>query len=78
MKIQVLSDAHRNHYFESGWEPKISPSADIIICAGDMVGSPEGANRYFTSMRAKTKAKILYVLGNHEYWEHKINTTYQQ
>ena len=73
MKIQILSDAHREFYLESGWEPKISKDAEMIICAGDMVTGPEMANRYFSSLREKTDAKILYLLGNHEYWGHSIN-----
>ncbi len=74
MKIQVLTDLHREFYTNINWEPKISSRADLLVFAGDIHTSYEGIKEYFQKVRTQTKAPILYVLGNHEYYGHSFTT----
>jgi predicted phosphodiesterase len=66
MKIQLLSDLHLE--FDPKVLPEISADADVIVFAGDVCTDFEKVGPYFQSVRAKTSATILFVLGNHEYY----------
>lgn len=62
MLIQVCSDLH-------GYLPQISPAADLVIFAGDVATTPGKVLDMFTNVRKTSKAIIIYVLGNHEYYD---------
>ena len=66
MKIQLLSDLHLE--FDPPELPIISQEADVIIYAGDVSSRKDLALDYFKNVRKETEAKILYVLGNHEFY----------
>lgn len=66
MHIQLLSDIHLE--FNPKVLPEISEEADVIVFAGDICTDLEKVGPYFQSVRAKTSATILYILGNHEYY----------
>jgi predicted phosphodiesterase len=73
-KIQIISDIHVEHY--SGLS-KFRPNkeVEVIIFAGDIVGSPEQAKKFFTALRKESEAIFLYVLGNHEYFHQVFSNT---
>lgn len=62
MLIQIASDLH-------GHLPSISKDADILIFAGDVATTPRKVGEMFSTVREMTKAPIVYVLGNHEYYD---------
>ncbi len=62
-KLQILSDLH-------GYLPKISKDADMLIFAGDVATTPGKVHEMFTNVRSSNEqAPIIYVLGNHEYYD---------
>ena len=73
--VQILSDAHLE--FGSAQFPRISKEADIIILAGDIDITPAASKHFFKWIRQKTKAPIVYVLGNHEYYYQTYPTVLQ-
>jgi predicted phosphodiesterase len=63
MRIQIVSDCH-------GYLPKISKDADMLIFAGDVATTPGKVHEMFTNVRSSNEqAPIIYVLGNHEYYD---------
>ena len=62
MRIQALSDLH-------GYLPKISQDADLLILAGDVATTPRKVGEMFSQIREMTKAPIVYVMGNHEFYD---------
>jgi predicted phosphodiesterase len=62
VKIQILSDLH-------GSQPTVIKEADVIVCAGDIDTKPARVKDYFRAVRRVTNNPIIYVLGNHEYFE---------
>lgn len=67
MKIQVQSDLH-------GAQPGLDPNADLVIFAGDVATKPKTVAKYFQSLRKVSDIPILYVLGNHEYYNNVYPT----
>ncbi|MGZ5799945.1 MAG: metallophosphoesterase, partial [Burkholderiaceae bacterium] len=67
MKIHLLSDIH----LESGpYELPPDLDCDVIVAAGDIGCGTQGVQWL------KTLGKpVIYVLGNHEYWSDKENST---
>jgi predicted phosphodiesterase len=73
MRIQLFSDLHLERY--PAFQPQLAPDADVIVLAGD-IGSYQGGSRLggtdfglerFSPALGATKARVLYVPGNHEY-----------
>lgn len=63
MKIQILSDLH-------GVLPALSKDADMLIFAGDVATTPGKVFEMFTNVRGiNAQAPIIYVMGNHEYYD---------
>lgn len=62
MKIQILSDLHQ----EFGFNPISFKNADLIIFAGDINIGTRGIDWMRKDLANK---KIIYVLGNHEYYK---------
>jgi len=79
MKIQILSDLH-NEFLRTGkfdplhkWSGRIPETdADIIILAGDIDTGVHGVEWAISESNRLSK-KIIYVLGNHEYYGHEFN-----
>jgi predicted phosphodiesterase len=74
MRIQLISDIHVEQNKDPRSWPSIDNTVDLLIFAGDISNNPNKSHKYFEAVRQNTKAKILYVLGNHEYWGWDINT----
>lgn len=72
MKIQIISDVHLEFRTRFNPKPVIQKNADYIVFAGDIVTSPEAAYEYFSEVRKQTKASIIYVLGNHEFYGNQL------
>lgn len=66
MWIQILSDLHLE--FTPEELPPISSQADVLVYAGDVSSNVEEALNYFQDVRKSTKATIIYVMGNHEFY----------
>ncbi|THC41871.1 metallophosphoesterase [Massilia sp. Mn16-1_5] len=73
MRIQLFSDLHLERY--PAFQPELAPDADLIVLAGD-IGSYQNGSRLtgtdfglerFSPLLGATRAKVLYVPGNHEY-----------
>jgi len=76
MKIWVLSDLH----LEFGYIPLSMPASDIdlILIAGDFVTRPNNMTEALKGLRKNTKAEIVLVLGNHEYYGGMLGITLDQ
>lgn len=72
MKIQVISDVHLEFRTRFNPKPVIQKNADYIVFAGDIVISPQAAYDYLSEVRKQTKASIIYVLGNHEFYGNQL------
>lgn len=68
MKIHVLSDLHLEF---SDYEVQVL-DADVIILAGDINIGLKGL-KWATKLLKKTRAHIIYLAGNHEFYRHEIN-----
>ncbi len=72
MKIYLCSDVHLE--FRGARIPEIPPDAEVIILAGD-IATGEGALRYVCEVaKAHPNAQVLFVAGNHEYYEQEFFT----
>lgn len=78
MKIQILSDIHREFYYGDESFPYISPEIDLLLMAGDITTSPYSYVGVLKSIRNKTSAPIISVLGNHEYFGNDIMISYKE
>lgn len=71
MKIQVLSDLHRELYrallepMDFPWE--LAPEADVIVLAGDIDDGLEAVS-WLAGEAKRQNRPIVYVPGNHEYY----------
>jgi Icc-related predicted phosphoesterase len=74
MKIWLFSDIHLPHDeipFERVF-PGI-PDADVCICAGDLIESNPTAGVHWLSRHIRPAMPVLYVLGNHEFYNPRSN-----
>ncbi len=71
MKIAYLSDLHADAYSSLNI---VVPECDVLLLAGDMATTPDGAQAVVQYLRNITDAPILYVLGNHEYYGFEFPT----
>ena len=84
MKIQILSDLH-NEFLRGShvnpdfiWKGRIeSAGADLIILAGDIDVGTKGME-WAIEESERLKTPIIYVLGNHEYYNHEMNYLKQE
>lgn len=79
MRIQFHSDLHVEHYNAIKRQKfEVAKGVDVLIFAGDIANSPQLAYEFFSNVRKTYSGHIIYVLGNHEYYHHKvtINTEY--
>lgn len=71
MKLQILSDLHNE--FEEFNPPE--NDADLVILAGDINLGDKGIK--WIQKKFPADKKILYVLGNHEFYDHLFPELYQ-
>ena len=71
MKIQVLSDIHLEF---AEFDPP-ETDAEVVILAGDVDNGEHGV---YWAMEKFPSKPVLYVLGNHEYYEHAIPELIEQ
>jgi Icc-related predicted phosphoesterase len=67
MKIQVLSDLHLE---SAQFAPSVVPDVDVVVLAGDIAPGLRGmrwARETFSGQ------KIVYVAGNHEFYDHQLD-----
>jgi Icc-related predicted phosphoesterase len=69
MRIQVMSDLHREFYPEI-WIPEINDDVDYIILAGDTSADAIRNAEFLNEVASRTKATIICIPGNHEYYGH--------
>lgn len=77
MKLKVLSDLHLEHFVGCQVYPEIG-SGDVLVLAGDILcakhfktdGYLNAAYHRFMRDCSKNYDKVLYVFGNHEYYQY--------
>lgn len=71
MKLHVFSDLHLG--CPGSWQPVLAPSADAVVCAGDVC---EGLPEAVRTLRAAIPAPvpIVTVAGNHSFYERAMDT----
>lgn len=67
MKLGYISDLHCE-FTDGNMDVVVPPKLDVLVLAGDIHNRPKGTRLAIKQLRDKTDAKILYVLGNHEYY----------
>lgn len=75
MRLRILSDLHlRHHPPPEVTEPSGpgTPSADVVVLAGDIHRGTEGLR---WAHRAFPEVPVVYVAGNHEYYDRYLDTT---
>lgn len=70
MKIQILSDLHR----EVGLR-KIEITGDLLILAGDITSAGKQGIFELKGWLLSLEIPVIYVLGNHEYYRGEVNVT---
>lgn len=71
MKIQLLSDLH-NEFYRGRAVPAIHPTAaDVVVLAGDIDVGVAGV-RWADAEAGRLGKEVIYVVGNHEYYNHDI------
>ncbi len=80
MKIQIASDLHLE-FLQDRWpgERLIAPvpDADVLVLAGDIASGIQ-ALELFTNWSAPQKTPIVYVAGNHEFYDHNMDRMRKQ
>ena len=80
MKIQLASDLHLE-FLQKRWPGeriiKPVPEADVLVLAGDIA---KGANacKLFANWSPQKKVPIIYVAGNHEFYDQAMIPTIQK
>lgn len=74
LTIRVLSDLHVEF---TGYQPAILPSVgeDLVVLAGDIGVGVHGLR---WAQRAFADRQVIYVLGNHEYYDHSFTDLLNQ
>jgi len=67
MKLQIMSDLHREFY-KRGWKPNFDQDADYIIMAGDISNKPEMSAKFLNEVADGIRGTIICIPGNHEYY----------
>lgn len=70
--FDIISDLHLEHRNADQY-PKLTPTAPILILAGD-IGWPEHLRAFFSSI-CSLYDYIIYVPGNHEYYDKNSHKT---
>lgn len=81
MKIQIISDIHLEFKYKLPWDRYLIPAADILILAGDICYLKD----YFTSSIVDeffsyledNWEQIIYVPGNHEFYQMQYNESFR-
>lgn len=71
MKIQLAGDLHIS---KKGLHLEINPEADVLVLTGDLitVANSKKIKALFNSIRTRTEIPVLYVLGNHDYYNRTV------
>lgn len=73
MRIALASDIHTEivapDYYQQTAYTKILRTADVVVLAGDIAVTPGGLRSVADWLRSNTHAPILFILGNHEYYQ---------
>jgi Icc-related predicted phosphoesterase len=85
MKIKIFSDIHLEHYNATQYFPHLG-RGDILILAGDILCAKNfKTNGYLHSVYdaflddcSKNYEKVLYVLGNHEFYGYNYEGTHKK
>ncbi len=72
MKMYVCSDVHLE--FRGARIPEIPPDAEVIILAGDIATGELAINYICEVAKAHPQAQVLFVAGNHEYYDQEFFT----
>jgi len=77
MRIQLYSDLHRERYarnrsLQNPMDDLPALESDIIVLAGDIDEGTEGM-RWAAAQAEKLQKPVLYVPGNHEYYQHEYH-----
>lgn len=84
MKLKILSDLHLEHYNDVNCYPWPG-SGDVLILSGDILaakhlkgnGNLNNIYHQFLSNCSKNFKKVLYVLGNHEFYGYNYEGVYK-
>lgn len=74
MKIQVVGDLH---IYKKNLHLELNPEADVLVIPGDLVSihNTKKVKALFNSIRTRTEIPVLYVLGNHDYYDRTVEGT---
>ncbi len=77
MKIDIISDLHLNHLPEVDEVQTMFSNGDLLIVAGDLVNTYKGfwntGTEFLTVAKGHYK-EVLYILGNHEFYDYEPTT----
>jgi Icc-related predicted phosphoesterase len=74
LRIHILSDLHREFRRDDEILPAKLPRADVVVLAGDI----DVGKRGLEWARRRFESRILYVPGNHEFYDRDWRTTREE
>lgn len=74
--IQYCSDLHLE-FGSSKFKYIVMPEADVHVFAGDIHTNAKSLRKFFVKVRQLTPKPLIYVYGNHEFYDHDL-ATYKQ
>ena len=76
MKLALVSDIHLSHTFDHETVPyggfERLGREDVLIVAGDVDDGITGINTHLQALHKVTRATIVAVMGNHDYFYHSL------
>lgn len=73
MRLWIVSDLHCD---ASLWSPAAVPAHNILVVAGDVSNSPEGAIAELQRIAQFTPAPIIFVPGNHDFFGSRLDDAF--
>lgn len=65
MKLWLVSDLHTDVH---SWRPERTPEHDVMVIAGDISDSVDGADLMLRALHIRTRRPIVFVPGNHDFF----------
>lgn len=69
MRLWIVSDLHTDIH---AWRPERTPDHDVMVIAGDISDSVDGADLLLRALHIRTKRPLIFVAGNHDVFGERL------